>query len=93
MRFEWDLAKDRSNRQKHGVGFDTAERVFADPFAVTVLERMAHEEERWQTIGWVGSGPLLVVVHTYRGAEQSVARIISVRRADRHEQRAYEEAY
>ncbi len=32
MRFEWDVNKDRANRQKHGVGFDTAEQVFSDPF-------------------------------------------------------------
>jgi uncharacterized DUF497 family protein len=31
--FEWDPAKDRQNRQKHGVAFSTAQYAFADPNA------------------------------------------------------------
>src|ERR1035438_5806113 len=29
--FEWDATKDRANRRKHGFGFSTAARGFADP--------------------------------------------------------------
>lgn len=29
--FEWDEFKSRSNLRKHGVGFDDAMLVFADP--------------------------------------------------------------
>ena len=31
LRFTWDESKNRSNRQKHGLGFEEAVRVFADP--------------------------------------------------------------
>ena len=31
--FEWDVGKAASNRRKHGVSFDEAETVFADPLS------------------------------------------------------------
>jgi uncharacterized protein len=33
--FEWDSAKDKANRRKHGVAFDEAASVFFDPLAVS----------------------------------------------------------
>jgi len=41
MRFVWDEAKDRRNRSKHKVSFETARLVFEDPFAMSVPDRMA----------------------------------------------------
>lgn len=35
LRFDWDEAKNRQNRHKHGVGFETAALVFDDPYALT----------------------------------------------------------
>lgn len=91
MRFEWDLSKDRANRKKHGIGFDAAERVFRDPFATSVFDRYVDGEARWQTIGVAELGKILVVVHVYRGEGDEAIRIISARKADKHEQRAYTE--
>jgi len=54
IRFEWDDAKNRSNQRKHGVSFEIAARVFADPFALTEQDRIEGGEMRWQTIGTVG---------------------------------------
>lgn len=31
MKFEWDEAKNSLNKAKHGVSFEVAARVFADP--------------------------------------------------------------
>lgn len=98
-RFEWDEAKNALNRRKHGVDFDTALRVFADPFALSELERVEDGETRWLTIGSVEGYMLLVVAHTTRdtapeeGGEafDEVIRIISARKADRSERRRYEE--
>ena len=33
LEFEWDDAKAKANLKKHGVGFDEALSVFADPLA------------------------------------------------------------
>ena len=39
MHFEWDALKNLSNRAKHDIDFDTAQRVFGDPRHLTVPER------------------------------------------------------
>jgi uncharacterized DUF497 family protein len=93
LRFEWDAAKAASNRQKHGVSFETATLVFSDPHALTDQDRIEGNEYRWRTIGLVDGVVLLLVAHTDReeGGED-VVRIISARRADRAERRRYEQA-
>ncbi len=91
-RFTWDVEKAASNRSKHRVSFDLAIRVFADPFAISVQDRIEAGEMRWQTIGAVEGHTLLVVAHTVRDDDGTdVIRIISARRADRTERRRYEE--
>lgn len=97
VRFEWDEAKNRSNQRKHGVSFEIATRVFADPFALTEQDRIEGGEMRWQTIGSVGGFTLLVVAHTIRDEDETgrtieVIRIISARPAIRKERRRYEES-
>ena len=69
--FEWDDAKNISNRPKHGVSFEEASRVFLDPLYFSVYERIQDGEERWQTFGVVGAELVLMVAHTVReeGAE------------------------
>jgi uncharacterized protein len=91
MLFEWDPAKAAANLLKHGVAFEDAVRVFADPAYVSDLERIENGEERWQAIGAVDGIRILLVVHTWRdetGVE--IIRIISARKAERHERRRYE---
>ena len=91
MQWTWDSAKNRSNKRKHHLSFETAQFVFDDPLAVSRLDT-GSEEERWQTVGSVG-GVTIVVAHTSPGEEDDGApgRIMSARRATRNERRAYEE--
>ena len=76
------------------MSFETAARVFADPFAVTTQDRIESGEYRWQTVGMVDGIVLLLVAHTLRESEDGgeVIRIISARRADPKERRRYEKA-
>ena len=91
-RFEWDPVKAMTNLRKHGVSFETATLVFADPFAVFDQDRIEGGEFRWLAIGMVEGLRLLVVVHVVREQDgDEVIRIISARRADRREKRRYEE--
>jgi uncharacterized DUF497 family protein len=53
VKFEWDPAKAVSNLRKHGVSFEIAIRVFADPFALSEPDRIEGGEQRWQTLGLV----------------------------------------
>jgi len=90
MIFVWDPKKDRVNRRKHGVSFEVAARVFGDRGAVSYIDRVVEDEERWHTIGFAGGLVLLLVVHTVEeeGGEEKV-RIISARKADSREQSLY----
>ena len=96
IRFEWDPAKAARNWRKHGVSFETALRVFADPFALSEPERIEDGDQRWQTLGLVEGHVLLLVAHTFRDEEEDgqpveIIRIISARAADRTERRRYEQ--
>ena len=97
VRFEWDEAKNKINLRKHGISFELAARVFADPFALTEHDRIEDGEARWRTWGLVGGVALLLVAHTIRdedldGRPFEVIRIISARTATRRERRRYEES-
>lgn len=91
-RFEWDPAKAGSNLKKHRVSFETAIRVFANPFAVVGQDRIGNGEQRWQTLGLV-DGHLLLVAHAVRDDEDGteVIHMISARRAEPKERERYEQ--
>lgn len=88
MDYEWDKAKARSNRKKHGTSFADAVVVLEDEQAITVPDDNPNEE-RFITIGMDAFGQVLVVVYTWRGEE--TIRIISARKATRAERQQYEE--
>jgi len=90
--FEWDEAKAKSNRRKHGIDFDDAAEAFYDPNAVVEQDRDVDGELRWQMIGSIDGAILLLVAHTIsEQGEDEVIRIISARHADRKERRRYEQ--
>ena len=52
--FEWDPAKDRTNRAKHGIGFEIAQHAFLDPLRV-IAEDLDHSGgERRYFLFWPG---------------------------------------
>ncbi|KAB2838897.1 MAG: BrnT family toxin [Burkholderiales bacterium] len=93
MRFEWDPVKAESNLKTHRVSFETAMRVFADPFALVAQDRIENGELRWQTLGIADGYLLLLVAHTVRDEADGieVVRIISARRAEPKERKRYEQ--
>lgn len=88
MDFEWDNAKERSNRKKHGIDFTAAAKAFLDPYMIEFDEHDASGELRFNAIGLV-DGRILFVTYTMR---DEVIRIISARGAEPHEKRKYHEA-
>ena len=88
--FEWDKAKAKSNERKHGIRFEDAMLVFADPYALAAQDRMEDGELRWQTLGLAGGIVVLLVAHTVRNeGEDEIIRIISARKASRRERIRY----
>ena len=86
--FEWDDEKAAQNFADHGVSFETAKKVFEDPFATERLDdREDYGEDRYSIIGMV-EGRILTVAYTLRNG---TIRIISARGAEPNERRRYHE--
>ena len=89
MKFEWDNIKAIANQTKHGVSFEEARAVFADPLAF-IFDDKAHstDELREIIIGYSQHDRLLLIAFTER---PSGIRIISARLATRPERKDYEQ--
>lgn len=85
--FEWDESKRRANVRKHGVEFADAATAFEDEQAVTMRDEDGEGEQRFVTLATDALGRLLVIVYTWRG---ETIRLISARKATRHERKQYE---
>ena len=95
LRFQWDARKNETNQRKHGVSFDEAQTVFSDEHAL-LLDDPDHSEneQRFILLGLSSTLRTLVVCHCYRSeSEPEVIRIISARRAERHEETQYNERF
>lgn len=97
--YEWDQRKNLENQRRHeGISFELAALVFEDENRLIGLDRVDEGgEQRWHAIGAVsvepGSAIVLLVVHACRENRdgEEVTRIISARRAEKHEIRRYRE--
>lgn len=92
--FSWDEAKNAANLDKHGVSFEVAVEVFADPLLVTSGPEVGRGgEPRWRAVGSTGPGgrPLLVV-YTARAGEggAQLIHLISARPLTGRERRELE---
>lgn len=87
MEFEWDEAKRRANYRKHGLDFRDAEKVFQEVVITAEDRRQDYGEKRYISLGRL-EDIVVVVVYTERSER---IRLISMRRANQKERRAYEE--
>ena len=89
MRFDWDPAKERVNRAKHGLSFEEASTLFVSGQDYLVIFDEAHStlEERFISIGMIHRG---VVVVVWVEPREDVVRIISARLATRRETRLFQ---
>lgn len=89
LQFEWDENKSRQNLRKHGVSFEEAKSVFADPRARLVADPdHSEQEDRFVLLGLSRDMRTLVVCHCYRKRDEMI-RLISARKATKQEQRIY----
>ena len=95
MRWTWDEAKNKANLLAHSFSFEVAVFVFDDPLSATQEDPYQYEQ-RWRTIGMVGT-QVVMVVHTWPNFDtetgEDMGRIISARKATRREREAYEERH
>lgn len=87
--FDWNAAKAAANLKKHGVTFEEAQTVFYDEFAVQFYdEENSSNEERFLMLGMSSGARLLLVCHCERDGG-GIIRIISARKATKHESSYY----
>ncbi len=88
-RFAWDPKKAARNVRRHGVSFEEAVTVFANPLArIFDDEDQRAEESREIIIGHSAQDRLLVICFSER---EDAIRIISARKATKNERKDYEE--
>jgi uncharacterized DUF497 family protein len=89
MDCEWDPAKNRSDFAKHGLDFEDAEQVLDGNCFTVEDRRFIYGERRLITKGLL-DGRAVVMAHVQRGDSN---RIISMRRANRREQKIYQKRF
>ena len=90
--FTWDAGKATRNLKKHGVSFEEAATVFADPDALEWEDlEHSHKENRFKRLGISSQGRILILVYSYRRTkdDKETLRIITARRASPKEREAY----
>lgn len=89
MYFEWDELKNKENIRKHGLDFADAWEVFTGPLLANLDTREAYDEDRWVGVGYL-RGIVVVLVFTER--DEDTVRVISLRKALKHERIRFEES-
>ncbi|SBS28965.1 hypothetical protein MSP8887_01011 [Marinomonas spartinae] len=90
MFYEWEDTKELENRRKHKISLSAGISVFDDPYRLESYDdRFDYNEDRFITIGKDSTLDILYVCYTMR-YEGHTTRLISVRRAEKHERRLYE---
>jgi uncharacterized protein len=88
VQFEWDERKRRKNIQKHGIDFLDAPEIFQGPMLVSLDEKHDYGEDRFVGIGFLRN-KAVVVIFTEQDIE--TIRLISVRKATKHEEDRFKE--
>ena len=90
--FSWDASKARINHEKHGVAFEEAATVFADPDGLDWEDpEHSRDERRYKRLGRTIAGRILLSVYPGRRTphgKESI-RLISARQASRKERKTY----
>ena len=91
LHFDWDERKNTINKRKHkGISFEEAQTAFSDPNALVISDPDHSDvEDRFILLGMSERIRILVICHCYR-ENDTVIRIISARKATKHEIRTYE---
>ena len=88
IRFVWDKSKASLNKRKHGISFEEAQTVFYDENAIEYFDPDHSEnEDRFIMLGFSFKLRMLVVCYCMRTG--NTIRIISARKATRHEAKNY----
>ena len=88
MEFEWDEEKNQENVRKHGLDFSDAWQIFDAPMLVALDTKEDYGEDRFIAIGFLKN---FVAVVVYTEPQDETIRVISLRKALKHEREKFEE--
>ncbi len=88
----WDEAKRRQNLKEHGIDFADLDGFFDGDLLTREDVRETYGEVRYQSVG-VFNGVALFVAWSPRGEEGDISHLISVRKAESHEEQAWFQRY
>ena len=86
MDFEFDIQKSYTNKQKHGIDFHQAQKLWLDENSIIIPAKNTDDETRFAIIGFINH-KCWVGIFTIRDYNY---RIISVRRCRNYEEKQYE---
>jgi len=86
MIFEYNEHKSSINKEKHGIDFLEAQKLWDDPYAFELPSPQSEDEERFLVLGKIDFKNYTAII-TYRDKN---IRIISVRRSRDKEKKLYE---
>ena len=86
MKYEWDEEKKRLNIRNHGVDFTDAPSMFQHPMVMFLDQRKNYGEHRWIGIGILKT---ILTVIIFAEPDNETVRIISARKATKHEEQIY----
>ena len=87
MEFVWDEKKNRLNIKKHGFDFADAWEVFNKVLLASLDDSQDYGEQRWIGIGMLNNGIVVVIVFVEQ--DDDTIRIISMRKANKNEQKIF----
>lgn len=86
--FEWDETKRQKTLRERGLDFANAHEAFEDDYGFNAPDPRYDGDNRWILIGRLNEE---LVVIAYKEISENIYRIISMRRAEKQEQKKYEE--
>ena len=90
MEFEWNAEKNRENIRKHGLDFSDAWQLFEHPLFIWHDDRFDYGEDRYIGLGMLNN--MMVVFMAFVEKDLDTIRVISMRKAKKHEREKYEKA-
>lgn len=86
--FEWDEPKATANLVKHGISFELASTVFADPALLTIAD-LEHSaiEERWLSVGTANDGRMLAIAYVWSESEPPLTKLRLISAAQQRDQK------
>ncbi|MDR0685292.1 MAG: BrnT family toxin [Spirochaetaceae bacterium] len=89
MNVTWDLDKEKENIRKHNISFSYAAEVFHDDHRLVCYDVIhSSEEDRYIHIGKTDDEVVVFVVETESNEDE--IRIITARKANKRERKAYD---